>query len=44
MPADAARQAWVTPPTSVTAGVTTRKPVMKFRDLMAEQDQDRDNR
>lgn len=41
---DAVRQGWVTPPTHVTAGVPPRKPVMKFRDLMAELDRDRDER
>jgi hypothetical protein len=34
----------VTPPTLVAAGVPPRKPVMKFRDPMAELDQDRDER
>ena len=42
--ADAVRRGWVTPPTVVTASVPPRKPVMKFRDLMAELDQDRDDR
>ena len=44
MLADAVRRGWVTPPTLVAAGVPPRKPVMKFRDLMAELDQDRDDR
>src|SRR5438552_558930 len=40
MLADAARRGWVTPPTLVGAGAPPRKP--KFRDLMREPDQDRD--
>lgn len=44
MLADAVRHGWVTPPTHVTAGVPPRKPVMKFCDLMAELDRDRDDR
>lgn len=44
MLADAVRRGWVTPPTLVSAGAPPRKPVMKFRDLMAEIDQDRDDR
>lgn len=44
MLADAVRRGWVTPPTLVAAGVPPRKPVMKFRDLMAELDQDRGDR
>jgi prevent-host-death family protein len=44
MMADAVRRGWVTPPTLVAAGVPPRKPVMKFRDLMAELDQDRGDR
>ena len=42
--ADAVRRGWVTPPTLVATSVPPRKPVMKFRDLMAELDQDRDDR
>lgn len=44
MLADAVRQGWVTPPALVAAGEPPRKPVMKFRDLMAELNQDRDDR
>ena len=44
MLADAVRRGWVTPPTLVGAGAPPRKPVMKFRDLMRELDQDRDER
>jgi antitoxin (DNA-binding transcriptional repressor) of toxin-antitoxin stability system len=44
MLADAVRRGWVTPPTLVAANVPPRKPVMRFRDLMAELDQDRDDR
>jgi len=44
MLAEAVRRGWVTPPTLVAAGVPPRKPVMKFRDLMADLDQDRDDR
>lgn len=44
MLADAVRRGWVTPPTLVAAGAPPRKPVMKFRDLMVEIDQDRDDR
>jgi antitoxin (DNA-binding transcriptional repressor) of toxin-antitoxin stability system len=42
--ADAVRQGWVTPPTHAATGAPARKPVMKFRDLIAELDQDRDDR
>lgn len=44
MLSDAVRRGWVTPPTLVAAGAPPRKSVMKFRDLMAELDQDRDDR
>jgi len=42
--ADAVRRGWMTPPTLAAAGVPPRKPVMKFRELMAELDEDRDDR
>ena len=42
--ADAVRRGWVTPPALVAAGVPPRKPVMKFRDLMAQLDRDRSDR
>ncbi|MFO1162575.1 MAG: type II toxin-antitoxin system prevent-host-death family antitoxin [Reyranellaceae bacterium] len=44
MLADAVRQGWITPPTLVAPGLPPRKPVMKFRDLMTDLDQDRDDR
>ena len=44
MLADAVRHGWATPPTLPATGVPPRKPVMRFRDLMTELDQDRDDR
>ena len=42
--AEAVRQGLVTPPVVTTSGVPPRKPVMKFRDLMRELEQDRQDR
>jgi len=42
--ADAMRQGWVTPPVVTASGAPPRKPVMKFRDLMRELEQDRQDR
>jgi antitoxin (DNA-binding transcriptional repressor) of toxin-antitoxin stability system len=41
--AEAVRQGWVTPPVFVAA-VPPRRPVMRFRDLMAEMRRDREDR
>ena len=42
--ADAVRQGWITPPTLPSAGPLPRKPVMSFRDLLRELEQDRSER
>ena len=39
--ADAVRQGWITPPALRSAGAPQRNPVMSFRDLKRELDQDR---
>jgi antitoxin (DNA-binding transcriptional repressor) of toxin-antitoxin stability system len=42
--ADAMRQGWITPPALPSAGVPPRKPVMSFRQLKRELEQDRSGR
>ena len=42
--ADAIRQGWITPPTLPSTGVPPRKPVMSFRELKQELEQDRSER
>jgi prevent-host-death family protein len=42
--ADAMRQGWITPPALPSAGVPPRKPVMSFRELKRELEQDRSER
>lgn len=42
--AEAVRHGWVTPPVVIASGAPPRKPVMKFRDLMRELEQDRQDR
>ena len=42
--ADAMRQGWITPPALPSAGVPPRKPVMSFRQLKRELEQDRSER
>jgi prevent-host-death family protein len=44
MLAEAVRRGWVTPPALIDAGAPPRKPVLAFRDLMAEFQRDRDDR
>ena len=39
--AEAVRQGWITPPTLPSAGPPPRKPVMSFRELLREIEQDR---
>ena len=40
----AVRQGWITPPTMPSGGPPPRKPVMSFRDLIRELEQDRSDR
>ncbi|MBI3514429.1 MAG: type II toxin-antitoxin system Phd/YefM family antitoxin [Proteobacteria bacterium] len=42
--AEAVREGWVTPPTLIGTELPPRKPVIKFRDLMAEFRRDREDR
>jgi antitoxin (DNA-binding transcriptional repressor) of toxin-antitoxin stability system len=42
--ADAVRQGWITPPTLSSTGPPPRKPVMPFRELFREIEQDRSDR
>lgn len=42
--AEAVRQGWITPPALAAAGPPPRKPVMPFRDLLRELEQDRSER
>ena len=42
--AEAVRQGWITPPALPSAGVPPRNPVMSFRDLKRELDEDRSER
>ena len=42
--ADAMRHGWITPPALPSAGVPPRKPVMSFRELKRELEQDRSER
>lgn len=42
--AEAVRQGWITPPVLPTGGPPPRKPIMIFRDLLREIEQDRDER
>jgi prevent-host-death family protein len=42
--ADAVRAGWLTPPVLVGRNPPPRKPVMAFRDLMTELQQDREDR
>jgi prevent-host-death family protein len=42
--AEAVRRGWVTPPVVISAGAPSRKPVMKFRNLVRELEQDRQDR
>jgi antitoxin (DNA-binding transcriptional repressor) of toxin-antitoxin stability system len=42
--AEAVRQGWITPPVLPTGGPPPRKPIMSFRDLLREIEQDRDER
>ena len=44
MLADAVRQGWITPPALPTVGVPPRNPVMSFRELKRELDEDRRER
>jgi len=44
MLADAVRQGWITPPAFAAKGTPPRNPVMPFRELMAELDEDRGER
>ena len=44
MLAEAVRQGWITPPALPARGVPPRNPVMSFRDLKRELDQDRSER
>jgi len=41
---DAVRQGWITPPVLRADGPPPRKPVMKFRELLEELQQDRQDR
>lgn len=42
--AEAVRQGWITPPALPAAGAPPRKPVMSFRSLLRELEQDRSDR
>jgi len=42
--AEAVRQGWITPPALPASGPPPRKPVMSFRDLVRELEQDRSDR
>ncbi len=42
--AEAVRKGWITPPVVPTGGPPPRKPIMSFRDLLREIEQDRDER
>ena len=42
--ADAMRQGWITPPVLPSTAVPPRKPVMSFRELKQELEQDRSER
>jgi len=42
--AEAVRQGWITPPMLSSAGSPPRKPVMSFRNLLRELEQDRSDR
>jgi antitoxin (DNA-binding transcriptional repressor) of toxin-antitoxin stability system len=42
--AEAVRQGWITPPALAVRGTPPRNPVMSFRDLKRELDQDRSER
>jgi prevent-host-death family protein len=42
--ADAVRKGWVTPPPLATSGVPPRRPVAKFKQVMRELGEDRDER
>ena len=42
--AEAVRQGWITPPALPSAGAPPRNPVMSFRDLKKELDEDRSER
>jgi hypothetical protein len=42
--AEAVRQGWITPPTLRSEGPPPRKPVMSFRKLLGELEQDRSER
>ena len=42
--AEAVRQGWITPPAFAAKGAPPRNPVMPFRQLMAELDEDRGER
>jgi antitoxin (DNA-binding transcriptional repressor) of toxin-antitoxin stability system len=42
--ADAMRRGWITPPALPSTGVPPRKPVMSFRELKRELEQDRSER
>ncbi|MGH7845760.1 MAG: type II toxin-antitoxin system Phd/YefM family antitoxin [Candidatus Binatia bacterium] len=42
--AEAVRQGWITPPTLRFSGPPPRKPVVSFRDLIRELEQDRSDR
>jgi antitoxin (DNA-binding transcriptional repressor) of toxin-antitoxin stability system len=42
--AEAVRRGWITPPALPAAGVPPRKPVMPFRRLLRELEQDRSDR
>jgi antitoxin (DNA-binding transcriptional repressor) of toxin-antitoxin stability system len=44
MLAEAVRQGWITPPSLPTKGVPPRNPVMSFRKLKRELDEDRSER
>lgn len=42
--AEAVRQGWIRPPALPASGPPPRKPVMSFRDLLREMEEDRANR
>ena len=44
MLAEAVREGWIAPPALAGDGVPPRRPVMAFRDLMADLGRDRDDR
>ncbi len=44
MLAEALRKGWITPPALAPGSVPPRKPVMRFRDLLQELEQDRADR